>query len=537
MVRSLSSARWSRLIPVVAVLSTAGYLAYTSLNGSLGFPLDDAWIHQTYARNLAESGQLAYLPGQPSAGSTSPAWSFLLSVGYMVGLDYRLWTYLLGGLALAATAWLTYRLFLRLVSLRSDLRSSGQASHATAALLAGLFCAVEWHLVWAAASGMETMLFTALSLALLEYYFSQAATVGRHAAGEQQGPASIRTERTYVNAVGIGLLGGLLTLTRPEGLGLAGLVIVALLVSPFPSDRGEVKTRLLAAGASLLALGAILAPYVAFNLRTAGSIFPNTFYAKQAEYQIHLSPLARFWRVLSPTLVGAQVLLLPGFGYAIYRLVRRGADSMAHAALPLLWWLGILLVYAWRLPVDYQHGRYAMPSIPFLILYGTWGTAELLRPRSPHLWLRVLSRSAPATLALLALLFWVRGAMAYRDDVGFIEGEMVAAARWLNEHTTPADRIAVHDIGAVGYLTDRPLLDLAGLITPQVIPFITDAEQLVNWMAEQGATYAVFFPDFSPTYARLAADPRLQPVYCTDHAWTRSQGHQNLCVFRLSPGK
>jgi hypothetical protein len=553
MVRSLSSARWSRLIPVVAVLSTAGYLAYTSLNGSLGFPLDDAWIHQTYARNLAETGQLAYLPGQPSAGSTSPAWSFLLSVSYMVGLDYRLWTYLLGGLALAATAWFTYRLFLRLASLHPGLRSSGQASHPTAALLAGLFCAVEWHLVWAAASGMETMLFAALSLTLLEYYFSQAATVGRHAAGEPKDPASIRTERTYVNAVGIGLLGGLLTLTRPEGLGLAGLVIAALLVAPLPSGRGEVKTRLLAAGVSLLALGAILAPYLAFNLRTAGSIFPNTFYAKQAEYQIYLqswSAPVRFWRVVGSTLVGAQILLLPGFGYALYRLIRRRDGAAGHsprawveklvaalpAALPLLWWLAILLVYAWRLPVDYQHGRYAMPSIPFLILYGVWGTAELLRPRSPHLWLRVLSQSAPVAVALLALLFWVRGAVAYRDDVGFIEGEMAAAARWLNEHTAPTDRIAVHDIGAVGYLTDRPLLDLAGLITPQVIPFITDAEQLANWMAEQGAAYAVFFPDFSPTYAQLAADPKLQAVYCTDYAWTRSQGHQNLCVFRLSPG-
>jgi arabinofuranosyltransferase len=542
---------WPWLIPIVALLATATYVAVAEAQGLYGFPLDDAWIHQTYARNLAETGQLAYLPGQPSAGSTSPAWSFLLSVSYLMGIDDRLWAYLLGGLALAATAWLTGRLFLRLQAWRPAAAGRPQG---TAPTLAGLFCAVEWHLVWAAASGMETMLFTALSLALLEYYFSQVATVGQHAAGEQQGPASLRTERTIVGAVGIGLLGGLLTLTRPEGLGLAGLVIAALLLSPLPAGRSELKTRLLASGASLLALGAILAPYVAFNLRTAGSVFPNTFYAKQAEYQVYLRALpalARFWRVLSPTLVGAQVLLLPGFGYAIYRLVRRLGDSMRRpprarvegltaalpAALPLVWWLGMLLVYAWRLPVDYQHGRYTMPSIPLLIVYGAWGTAELLRPRSPSLWQRALSRSVPVAVALLALLFLARGAMAYRDDVGFIEGEMVAVAHWLDEHTAPGDRIAVHDIGAVGYLTDRPLLDLAGLITPQVIPFITDAEQLVSWMVEQGATYAVFFPDFSPTYARLAADPRLEAVHCTAYAWTRAQGHQNLCVFRVSCGE
>lgn len=64
---------WPWLIPVIALLATGLYIAAAYYGGLRGFPLDDAWIHQTYARNLAQSGQLAYLPGQPSAGSTSPA--------------------------------------------------------------------------------------------------------------------------------------------------------------------------------------------------------------------------------------------------------------------------------------------------------------------------------------------------------------------------------------------------------------------------------------------------------------------------------
>ncbi len=514
---------WPWLIPLVALLAAGSYLVWTYSHGLLSFPLDDAWIHQTYARNLAQTGQLAYLPGQPSAGSTSPVWSFLLSVGYLLGIDYRLWAYLLGGLALAGTAWLTFRLFQRL-----------SPSRATAALLTGLLCATEWHLVWAAVSGMETMLFTTLSLALLEYYFSHMAEATDLSAA---GPASLRQERSVVRAIGIGLLSGLLTLTRPEGLGLAGLVIGVIAIWPIPRGRRAIRSRLLATGASLVAFGLILAPYMAFNLKTAGSVFPNTFYAKQAEYQALLQTLpvpARFWRVLSPTLVGAQALLLPGFCYAIYRLIRQ---RRWLAFLPLLWWLAFLSIYALRLPVAYQHGRYAMPTIPLLILYGAWGTAHLLRPRSAHPGLRVLSRAAPLAIALLALLFLGRGALAYFDDVGFIEGEMVATAYWLNEHTDLSDLIAVHDIGAVGYLTDRPLLDLAGLITPEVIPFIDDAGRLAAWMTEHGASYAVFFPDFSSTFDRLAADPRFQEVHCTGYAWTRSMGQQNMCVYRLTSGK
>jgi hypothetical protein len=515
----MMNSKWFHFTAIIllALLSTSGYVVWNYSQGLVGFPLDDAWIHQTYARNLAETGQLAFLPGQPSAGSTSVAWSFLLSLGYMLGLDYRLWAYLLGALSLAATSWLAYRLFLRFVP-----------SKPTVALLTGLFCAVEWHLVWAATSGMETMLFIALSLAMLEYFFSRVAL-----RQSPLDPVTMRKEQAIVSAVGIGLLGGVLTLTRPEGLALTGLVFIGLAILPRPSGQAEIRDRVLSTAVSLLALAVLLVPYFAFNYRASGSLLPNTFYAKQVEYQVDWPLHLRFWWVLRPTLVGAQVLLVPGFVYAAYLLLRRRDWP---AIVPLVWWLGFLSVYALRLPVNYQHGRYLMPTIPLLLIYGIWGTDRMLRPRSSHLFVRVLSRGLPVTIALLALLFWGRGAQAYSEDVGFVENEMVAAARWLNEHAAPADIIAVHDIGAVGYLSDQPLLDLAGLITPDVIPFMTDSEQLLDWMNEQGAAYAVFFADFSPTYERLAVDPSLSEVHCTDYAWTRSSGHKNMCIYRVVSG-
>ena len=42
---------------------------------ALGFPLDDAWIHMVYGRGLASAGELAFNPGTPSTGTTSPAWA------------------------------------------------------------------------------------------------------------------------------------------------------------------------------------------------------------------------------------------------------------------------------------------------------------------------------------------------------------------------------------------------------------------------------------------------------------------------------
>src|SRR5688500_8581255 len=97
---------------LLSLLLTLTYLGLSRAGGFLGFPLDDAWIHQTYARNLAVYGEFAFVPGQPSAGSTSPAWTGLLAVGYVLRIDFRLWTYLLGGMLLATNARLAYRLVL-----------------------------------------------------------------------------------------------------------------------------------------------------------------------------------------------------------------------------------------------------------------------------------------------------------------------------------------------------------------------------------------------------------------------------------------
>jgi arabinofuranosyltransferase len=501
-----------RLFLVLVVCSTLFsallYLGWSYHYGSLGFPLDDAWIHQTYARNLARTGQLSYVPGWPSAGSTSPLWTVLLSIGYLLGLDYRLWTYFLGAAGLALTAWTAYRLAHRLFP-----------DQLWAAPLTGLLCALEWHLIWAAFSGMETILFTWLALLTMNLQLAICRS-----------PFAVRRSLFAIT----GIVAGLLTLARPEGLLLVGLVGLALLRRAWREARWQGVWAVAGYG---LAFAVAISPWVAFNLSVSGQPFPNTFYAKQAEYRLllSLSLWTRMARVLLPTVIGAQFLLIPGFLYAAFRALRSLSRLAPHAsppdALPLLWWLGTVLVYALRLPVDYQHGRYLIPTIPILVIFGSWGTLSLLRLDSHQFIVRAVSRAVSIAILVLFLVFWIIGARAYTADVGFIEGEMGAVARWL-EANTPSDAlIAVHDIGAVGYLLNRPLLDLAGLITPEVVPFITDQVRLLAFMEEKGTDYVVFFPDWSPAYTRMSQDPRLYPVYRTGYAWTLRQGHANMVVY------
>jgi len=144
---------------------------------------------------------------------------------------------------------------------------------------------------------------------------------------------------------------------------------------------------------------------------------------------------------------------------------------------------------------------------------------------------RLLSIFTLLTIAVLSVAFVGLGAIGYADDVTIINGEMVAIAHWLNEHT-PADAlIAAHDIGAIGYFARRPLLDLAGLVTPEVIPIIRDEPALLNFIVSEGANYLVTFPSW---YPQIVSSPAVEEVYQTDCARTRALGRDNMAVYRVN---
>ncbi len=69
-------------------------------------------------------------------------------------------------------------------------------------------------------------------------------------------------------------------------------------------------------GKAVLAFLIVLAPGAYFNLQASGSIFPNTFYAKQSEYGELMSTLP-IWlnsigNMLIAPLAGGWLLLIPG---------------------------------------------------------------------------------------------------------------------------------------------------------------------------------------------------------------------------------
>lgn len=450
------------------VSTTAGYLAAArAATGSGGVPLDDAWIHQTLARNLAEVGQLVIVAGEPSAAATSPLWSALLAVAYWLGLPPLLWAMALGVVCLAGTAMAVHRLSFHLFGNR---------------LLAGAACLLtlaEWRLVWAGLSGMETLLFSLLSLLALWL--------------------AVRPARSHLWL--LGFVCGLAAATRTEGLALTLLVACWLVVARRYGPRAM-------AG---FAIGAVLplVPVAALNLSQYGSPLPATFFAKNAAYASGFDParFAAFWgSALAVLARGPELLLLPGLAVMAVAGFRR---FPAAAGLPLLWAAGLLAAYALWLPALYHHGRYLFPLLPLALIYGLQGSRLLVqRLRLPR-----LALAGAALLVLYTAYGLVRGADAYAGNIGYINSQQVWSARWVAENTAPTETIAAHDIGALAYFTRRPLLDMAGLATPSLLAGPRDVSGVVHLLQKQGVRRALIIPDwYPPLYQGLSSDWGGRPV-------------------------
>lgn len=478
--------RLAAMSVIGAALAAGLFLVVSARTYGIGFPLDDAWIHQTYARNVADLHEWSFVPGQPSAGSTSPLWTLAMAVGRWLRLDPRAWAFGLGVLLLAGTGMLGALWIAR----RGEQKWAWWGA---------LVVVLEWHLVWAGMSGMETIALACVIVAVF-----------------------LRLDNDRLPDFALGLAVGVGVWIRPDALTL--LFPIAWVIVTRGGSGSSAKWR----AAASVGLGVVLVffPYIMFNRILAGEWWPSTFYAKQAEYAIlSRDPLlTRLAREILPPLAGVAAVLIPGMAFSLARDLRmRRWDRLG----PWLWTAGFVFAYAWRLPATYQHGRYVMPVIPVAVLLGLEGMLLWLRGSTGARWRRILGRAWAVATPTVGVIFLVLGARAYATDVAIIETEMVASARWIAAHTPTGSTIAAHDIGALGYFGSRPILDLAGLASPEVIPFIRDEARLADLLDQRRAAYLMTFPAWYPQLSSLGT-----PVFTTHGAFSPAAGGENMVVYR-----
>ena len=502
------------------ILSAIMVTIFVVSAGGWGFPLDDSWIHQTYGRNLALHGEWAFILGEPSAASTSPLYTLVLAVGYLFRIPYMLWAHLIGIFALTITATLGARM-----------TSYVLPNSKWAGWWVGLALIFTWHLIWAAASGMETMLFSMMTFVLIYLAFRETDEQ------RQQTKQSLILRGSV-----LGIATALAALARPEGAMLGGIIaLLMVIVKP----QGNLKNVIIYGTGAAIGFAITISPYLWLNLQLTGGILPNTANAKFEQHAIllELPYLVRYQNLAFTIFAGGQFLLIPGIlAYIWQKITDENRLRNLYFLLPVFWGLAHIAVYASRLPATYQHGRYVMPALPSLIFAGVIGTFWLIqiqKKTKASNFTSTLSRILIQVLAISAiavtLAFLPTGIQAYSNDVAVINSEMVASAEYIRENIPQDDLMAIHDIGAVGYFAPRDMIDIAGLVTPEIIPIVSDGDALWEYMEANGAQYLMAFPDQIPNDD--PNDPRLCLIFTTDSDITRQlrgASGQSMAIYRLA---
>jgi hypothetical protein len=477
---------------------------WTHTGGQPGAPLDDVYIHFQFARNLATGHGLAFNPGQPTPGSTSPLWAFLLAGIYRLSGALFFPARLISASTFLLTAMAAYALAWRLLNDRG------------AALLTGILTALSGRMAWAGLSGMETTFFALVSI----------LSILRHDA----------ERRGNLPALGSAALFGLASLLRPEGYLLFAFALLDRWLGLWlQRQKAGPWHRWLAMEAGAVGLYlALVAPYAVFSHATTGYWLPNTF--RVVSGNVSYSPL-RYGREYLALVFRDHPLLMILLPVGLVALVtrRRGPWSLT-----LLWAVGLPLVSAWLTPRLRHHGRYTMPLIPLHILIGVAGLAVLIAWWQKRTRRDTFVRRGWAGLALLTTAVSVSVAIWWADqfawNVNNIEDMQVALGHWAAEHTAPNAILALNDIGAIGYLSQRRVVDVVGLVSPEAIDALRGKspgwEQdvaLCRFLSDHDPDYAILFPNWYPELTRNRQV--LTPVHAVRLVRNTIAGGEEMVVY------
>ena len=405
------------LLFLVVAASVSLYLeAEHRIAGRWGFSVDDSWIYAQMARNVATGHGFAFNPGEPVAGSTGPLYTFILALFYALFHEV-VWSAKIFGIAcLAGSAFAIHRAVRALVPERPG-----------AALAAGLLLATSPALLWGSVSGMEITLY----LLIVSWGID----------GYARGRWNLAT---FLWSLGVWV--------RPDGLFLAAL---ALVLGP----PREIWKRALCAAPPIAA-------FLLFNHSIGGHWMPQTVGMK-AHFGIvakHTVNMVREWGALwgIPYRVTddleAPVLLLALLAIGTVLLARRRPILVLYA-------IGFPIALSLFRDHSGSHKRYILYVIPFGITLASAGLAMIASRLGGTSGGRALA--AVSCVCLVWQLVLARGeAENHGWNVQNINEMQARLGEFARRITKPGDRIAANDIGAIGYFSERPVVDLMGLITP-----------------------------------------------------------------------
>jgi arabinofuranosyltransferase len=419
-----------------------------------------------YARTIFEGHAWEYAQGIPSTGSSAPLWSVILAPIFLLG--YARETVVTVVLVISAVFYaVDTSLVGYLVWQYTDRWQVGVLGQVVFILVprnAGLML-----------SGMETplaMLMLLLALILLP-------------------------RKDIKSDLLLGVVAGLAYLCRPEFVLIAAVCLPARAIWLLYRDRLSAARILSTAGMFLFA-ALIVAPWVLHCLNTTGLPLPDSYYSKLRWGVSHndVSLWNFFWYdVWFPTepylalgFMGGLVLLFMGRPFEI--TIATSLFALYRGTMP-----GMSLLFA---------ARYLVPLFDLLAIAfvaGTFKGVEKLLPsdRKPS----SSETERPIVAGLIVLLLFVPSLGSYVQHVDIhanqimnINEMQVTLSEWVRDNVPEDAVIASYDVGALGYFARCTVIDIYGLVTPEMLHNRTNLADQALFLRELNCDYIMFYEEW-----------------------------------------
>lgn len=389
---------------------------------------EDAFIVYRYSMNMATGNGPVFNPGDRVEGYSDFLWMVLLSIIYwLTGVSIPTTARIIGSLSAIICIYITYRLCYKLTS---DYYASVIASFIVSS--SGVFAAYG-------TSGLETPLFTLLlTLTFLLYTY--------------------RDIEYNVNWFGVGLLIGLSTMARPEGILLLFVFMSVILVSP---DYSQNRSRHV--GKLLSSYGILILPWFLWRVLYYGYVIPNPISAKSGMNLIYQIQLGLEYLINFICVNGPLMLII-----AIYFVLNRKKFKdiilqMSHHQKLIFYSIIVYVTFVVSVGGDWMPAlRFFAPIMPILVvlIISLWAMSDAC-PKT----------SSRGGLIIFLIVAWISFGIsihyenmrpAIREGNNHVEA-LSQIGKWLNITLPNTTKIAVHANGALSYYSKLDTIDMLGL--------------------------------------------------------------------------
>lgn len=438
------------------VYAIVGAIYAISTNGMMR---DDAYIFLQYARDLADTGILAFNPGRESYGVTSIVWTVLIALFSYLPISMITVSKSLGVIlsTLGIGFWAHW--------------SFNRAKIQPTAI--PIICAALIPTIGPGRMvvGMEPPLLLFLSGLLLYAY-------GRN------------------SAIGMGIIGGILVLARPD------MAVVIMIIAILLLFRKRLKTAIIFG----ILTFCIAFPWHLWLFNRTGHFLPPTRIGKLAVFlPVHLNiTYPQFeagslidravWAVIAlknfSFLAGSSVVFLAVLLFAIAVLLiavwRKTTFKRDVLFVPII--IAIVLVVTYCAMFPLLKLRYFVWLTPGLVI-GVWFTFNSLLPSK---WFSKLS-----LIAIILLLIVAVPALQRRIHSTEMTKYRRVVGQWLEQNTAPDARIALEPIGEIGFNANRYIIDMGGLtdlnIQQYIIDGYKDTDRILQCLSDYRADYLIMY--------------------------------------------